>query len=110
MRKVTSAQPPAETASDPFRRVRARLKAWRESSGLKGKKLKELTGMSPAFWSDIETGGKKPKRPDGVNAMLIEALTEGRVRAFDWLRADERELLRRAKEYALKHQLKGGAA
>ena len=97
MAKVTS-QPP-----DPFRAVRARLKAWRDSRGLRGEKLHEVTGISPAFWSNLETGRSAVnangetifKRPDGLNSMLIEALTDGLIRVEDWLTADERKRLRR---------------
>lgn len=101
MAKVTPHPP------DPFRAVRARLKAWRDSSGLKGERLHTVTGISPAFWSNLETGRWATnaegeiiyKRPEGLNSMLIEALTDGLVRAEDWLTADERKRLAKARAF-----------
>lgn len=112
MAQVTTPPP------DPFRAVRARLRAWRDSKGLKGERLHAVTGISPAFWSNIETGrwainadGETIfKRPDGLNSLLIEALTDGLVRVEDWLTAEERRRLAKARAFASTDSDAGGAS
>lgn len=89
-----------ELTPDPFRDARARLRAWREARKLKGKDIKALLGISPSFWSDLETGRK---RPDAANAQLIEAVSGGVVRADEWLTPEERARIATAKLAAQAH-------
>lgn len=93
---------------DQFRAVRQRLKAWRAASRLTGAEIHTVTSISPSFWSDLESGRAVTnargattfKRPDGFNALLIEVLTGGAVRADEWLTLDERRLLAHTREVA----------
>ena len=89
-------------ARDPFRAVREKLKAWRTERNLKASHAAKAAGVSASFWCDIEKGLHN-KRPQGINAQLIEVVTGGRVKAVEWLLPHERARVEAAQVAALVH-------
>lgn len=106
---IVSKKRPKVTASaqkiaqrDPFRAAREKLKAWRKERGLKASVAAKAAGVSASFWCDIEKGLHN-KRPQGINAQLIEVVTGGRVKAVEWLLPDELARVEAAQVAALVH-------
>lgn len=109
--KVTAGAPKI-AQRDPFRAVREKLKAWRKERNLKSAHAAKAAGVSASFWCDIEKGLHN-KRPQGINAQLIEVVTGGRVKAIEWLTPSERSRVEAAQASALAHAApapKAGAA
>jgi len=99
--KVTT-KAPKTAQRDPFRAAREKLKAWRTERGLKASTAAKAAGVSASFWCDIEKGLNN-KRPQGINAQLIEVVTGGRVKATEWLLPAELARVEAAQVAALVH-------
>ena len=59
------------------------LFAWREEQHLSQEEAAGQLGVSQGTWGAWETG---TKRPDLHNALALERLSEGALRAADWAR------------------------
>lgn len=71
-----------EVMARHHREPHLRLKAWREARGYSQKRAAELAGIGQGSWSFLERGERLPSLQQ---AFRLEALTDGAVKAPDWL-------------------------
>ena len=68
------------------------LRAWREAEKLTQGEAATLADVSQNAWCEWEGGRKTPRT---AQALVLQALTKGKVPAWAWLKKAELALLRR---------------